>query len=102
VDPELDTVGLRIIQTSPTVSVREATMTPVLQPFLSEMPVPSKPRHAPVGTFTVARVSLNTSAPWSAATPKRPELAGEHLPKGVVANGRRRVDMSRHATVVLD
>jgi|GEM_PF-4420953 hypothetical protein len=77
-------------------------MTPVLQPFLSEMPVAPKPRRVPVGTFTVARVSHNTSAPWS---PKvravAAERADERLPKGIVAEPRRRLDMSRHATVVL-
>jgi len=77
-------------------------MTPVLQPFLSEMPVPSKPCRAPVGTFTVARVSRNTSAPWSPSLPRTVVLAAEdRLPKGIVAEPRRRADMSRHATVVL-
>ena len=77
-------------------------MTPVLQPFLSEMPTVSKPRRVPVGTFTVARVSRNTSAPWSPSVrPVAVEAATERLPKGVVTTPWRRVDMSRHATVVL-
>lgn len=73
-------------------------MTPVLQPFLSEPPAAlPKPRRVPVGAFSVARVSRNTSAPWS-AEPAKPETS--RLPKGVVAS-RKRADMSRHATVVL-
>jgi hypothetical protein len=72
-------------------------MTPVLQPLLSEMPVPSKPCRAPVGTFMAARISRNTAAPWSAP---KPALVETSLPQGVVG-GRRRFDMSRHATVVL-
>jgi hypothetical protein len=77
-------------------------MTPFLQPFLSEMPVVSKSRPAPAGTFTVARVSRNTSAPWSPSVRSVLTAAiGEQLPKGIAAESRRRVDMSRHATVVL-
>jgi hypothetical protein len=50
----------------------------------------------------VARVSRNTSAPWSPSVrPVAMEAVGERLPKGVVAGPWRRVDMSRHATVVL-
>jgi hypothetical protein len=75
-------------------------MTPVLQPFLSEMPVVSKPRRAPVGTFTVARVSRNTSAPWSPSVRPVVEMVEKQLPQGVVA-ARRVGDMSRHATIVL-
>lgn len=73
-------------------------MTPVLQPFLSETPAAApKPRRAPVGTFSVARVSRNTRAPWS-AEPAQTDRS--KLPKGVVTS-RKRSDMSRHATVVL-
>jgi hypothetical protein len=50
-----------------------------------------------MGTFSVARVSHNTAAPWSAQPVKGAE---GQLPKGVVTS-RKRVDMSRHATVVL-
>lgn len=71
-------------------------MTPVLQPFLSEMPVVTlKPRRVPVGTFGIARVSQNT--PWTMKAVK--PLEGK-LPKGVVVV-RKPGDMARHATVVL-
>jgi hypothetical protein len=50
-----------------------------------------------VGAFSVARVSVHTTAPWS----NQPVKTGEaKLPKGVVTS-RKRSDMSRHATVVL-
>jgi hypothetical protein len=71
-------------------------MTPVLQPFLSDLPViTSKPRRAPVGTFSIARVSQKT--PWMMKAVKPHE---GKLPKGVVV-ARRPGDMARHATVVL-
>ncbi|HET8939612.1 MAG TPA: hypothetical protein VFN67_39510 [Polyangiales bacterium] len=68
----------------------------MLQPFLSDMPViTSKPRHAPVGTFSIARVSQTT--PWMMKAVKPHE---RKLPKGVIV-ARRPGDMARHATVVL-
>ena len=94
-------IRLHHFRTSPTLSAREAMMTLVLQPFLSETPAPSKPPRAPIGTFAVARVSRNTSAPWSPNARVAAAAGGEHLPQGVVAAPRRRMDMSRHATVVL-
>ena len=76
-------------------------MTPVLQPFLSEMPVVPKRQDPPLGAFTIARVGRDTSPPWS--PPPCPAVinAADRLPKGVVTGPRPRMDMSRHATVVL-
>lgn len=76
-------------------------MTPVLQPFLSEMPMEVKPCRAPMGAFAVARIGRNTSAPWSPSLGRKGLESAERLPKGVVAGPRRQPDMSRHATVIL-
>lgn len=68
----------------------------MLQPFLSEPTIVTpKPRHAPMGTFGVARVSQNT--PWTIKAVKANE---GKLPRGVVV-ARKPGDMARHATVVL-
>jgi hypothetical protein len=53
-----------------------------------------------VGTFTVARVSRNTAAPWSAGQ-QQAKAGDASLPQGVLSRGRKHPDMSRHATVVL-